>query len=315
MPADAQHNLSASRGRRVFLTGASGFLGRSLLSRLDPAKYEKLYCLSRSAPPSAAPASVAWLRGGLADTSAYASALAGADCVIHLAAATGKLPPKEYFAVNAEGTRRLVKQCQQAGARNFLFVSSIAAGFPNQSRYYYAQSKAQAEEIVRASGLRYTIVRPTMIFGPGSPVLAGLAKLAALPVIPVFGNGTAPVQPIAVADLASFIAAIVDNDFFSGETLAFGGPDVIPIEELLRKIHLLLRRSNAKTLHVPLALLLPALTLLEVVAYPLLPLTVGQMATFRFDGTARPNPLWNERRSQLQSLDAMLAAALAHDAR
>jgi len=305
MPANAH------TPRRLFLTGASGFLGRSLLVHPGLAKFEQVICLSRSVPSSSSPANVAWLRAGLADTSAYSNALAGVDCVIHLAAATGKLPPKEYFAVNVEGTRRLIEQCKLAGVPNFLFVSSIAAGFPNQSRYPYAQSKVQAEELVRASGLQFAIVRPTLVFGPGSAVLAGLAKLAALPVIPVFGNGHTPVQPIAVADVADFLLRIVDNDLFRGETFDLGGPDVVSIEELLSKIHLLLRHANAKSLHVPMSLLLPALTLLEIVAYPLLPITVGQLATFRFSGAARPNALWTERRPHLQSLEKMLAASLA----
>ncbi|MBI3484259.1 MAG: NAD(P)H-binding protein, partial [Acidobacteria bacterium] len=306
MPAEVHH----PRAQRLFITGASGFLGRCLLARLDPANFQEITCLTRSAL-AIAPAGIDWVRGNLADTTTYSAALSGADCVIHLAAATGKLPPREYFSVNLDGTRRLVEQCKQTGVRNFLFVSSIAAGFPGQSRYYYAQSKVQAEEIVRASGLRHAIVRPTMIFGRGSPVLAGLAKLAALPVIPVFGNGRTPVQPIAVENLADFILRIVDNDLFRGETFDLGGPDVVSIEELLRKIHLLLRHSNPKTLHIPMSLLLPALTLLEIVAYPLLPITIGQLATFRFDGTARPNALWSERKPHLQSLEKMLAAALA----
>lgn len=306
MPAEVHH----PRAQCLFLTGASGFLGRSLLSLPGLAKFEKVICLSRSRSAASVPANVDWLRGSLADSATYSAALTSADCVIHLAAATGKLPPTEYFAVNVEGTRRLVEQCKLAGVRNFVFVSSIAAGFPDQSRYFYAQSKLQAEEIIRQSGLRYAIVRPTTIFGPGSPVLAGLARLAALPVIPVFGRGATPVQPIAVDDLADFILRIVDNDLFRGETFDLGGRDVVSIEELLRKIHLL-RHANAKALHMPMSLLLPALTLLELVAYPLLPITVGQLATFRFDGTARPNALWSERRPQLQSLEKMLAAALA----
>ena len=306
MPAE----VHPPRARRLFLTGASGFLGRCLLSRPGSANFETIFCLSRSAPLASSNRNLEWFRSELADTSTYSAALAGADCVLHLAAATGKLPPKEYFAVNVEGTRRLVEQCKLAGVRNFLLVSSIAAGFPDKTRYYYAQSKVQAEEIVRSSGLRYAIVRPTMIFGLGSPVLAGLAKLAALPVIPVFGNGATQVQPVAVEDLADFILGIVDNDLFRGETFELGGRDVVSIEELLRKIHLLLRHANAKSLHLPMALLLPALTLLEIVAYPLLPITVGQLATFRFGGTAHPNALWSERKPQLQSLEKMLAAAL-----
>lgn len=297
--------------RRLFLTGASGFLGRSLLARLNPASYGKITCLSRSVPPSSTAANIAWLRAGLADTAAYSASLSGVDCVLHLAAATGKLPPKEYFAVNVDGTRRLIEQCKLAGVPNFLFVSSIAAGFPDQSRYPYAQSKVQAEELVRASGLHYAIVRPTLVFGPGSAVLAGLAKLAALPVIPVFGSGATPVQPIAAADVADFLLHIVDNHLFRGETFDLGGPDVVSIEELLKRIQQLMRHSVAKSLHIPMSLLLPALTLLEIVAYPLLPITVGQLATFRFSGAARPNALWTERKPHLQTLEKMLAASLA----
>ncbi len=302
---------TAHMPRRLFLTGASGFLGRALLAHPALAKFEQVTCLSRSAPPPSIPANVLWLRGGLSDTSDYSAALAGADGVLHLAAATGKLPPKEYFAVNVEGTRCLIEQCKLAGVQNILFVSSIAAGFPDQSRYYYAQSKLQAEEIVRASGLRFAIARPTLIFGPGSLVLGGLAKLAALPLIPVFGDGRTPVQPIAVDDVADFLLRIVDNDLFGGETFELGGPEVISIEELLLKIHGRLRVTEAKTLHIPMSLLLPTLTLLEIIAYPALPITVGQLATFRFDGTARGNALWNERRPHLQSLEKMLAAFLA----
>ncbi|MCL4523795.1 MAG: NAD(P)H-binding protein [Acidobacteria bacterium] len=307
MPTDVSH----SRVQRIFLTGATGFLGRALLAHPGVAQFEKISCLSRSVPPASSSRNIEWFRGELTDTSTYSPALAGADCVLHLAAATGKLPPKEYFAVNVDGTRSLIEQCKLAGVKDFVFVSSIAAGFPDQSRYHYAQSKLQAEEIVRVSGLRHAIVRPTMIFGKNSPVLAGLAKLAALPVVPVFGDGHTPVQPIAAEDLADFLLRIVDNDLFRGETFDLGGPDVVSIEELLRKIHVSLRHSNARTLHIPMPLLVPALTLLEILAYPLLPITVGQLATFRFDGTARPNSLWNEQRASLQSLKKMLAASLA----
>jgi NADH dehydrogenase len=307
MPANAQ------TPRPIFITGASGFLGRAVLLHPAIAKFEAITCLARTAPhPSLAP-NVTWLRGGLADTAVYSASLADADCVLHLAAATGKLPPKEYFAVNVEGTRLLIAECKRAGVQRFLFVSSIAAGFPDQARYYYAQSKVQAEEIVRASGMRFAIARPTMIFGAGSPVLAGLAKLAARNTIPVLGDGRTLVQPIDVGDAADFLLRIVDNDLFGGETFELGGPDVISIEDLLKKIHRLMRASEAQTLRIPMPLLLPALTLLEIVAYPLLPITVGQLATFRFDGTARPNALWNERRPHLQSLDKMIDASKLHD--
>ncbi len=298
--------------RSLFITGASGFVGRNLLRRIDPAKYKDIFVLSRSesklAPSLSNQGNVRWVRGDLFDCSLYAPYLASVDCVIHLAAVTGKASPQQYFRVNVEGTRTLLEQCRRAGVQRFLHVSSIAVRFPDKARYYYAQSKEQAETVVRNSGVRYVIVRPTIIAGQGAPAWMSLERLAVLPVIPVFGDGKVSVQPIHVDDLADFICAIVDEDIFPDETFDLGGPQAISIEELLRKIHRLHRHREARVLHVPLGALIPLLALLEKLTCSLLPVTVGQLSSFRYDGTIERNRLHEERRSRLKTLDAMLTA-------
>jgi nucleoside-diphosphate-sugar epimerase len=300
--------------RRLFITGASGFVGRHLLQKLAGLEYEKIFCLSRSGQIPAAGGKIQVLRGSLFDLSSYERELTSVDCVIHLAAVTGKARPSEYFRVNTEGTRFLTGLCQKWGVPRLLYVSSIAVSFPDKRRYFYAQSKEQAEEVVRKSGLRFTILRPTAVLGRGSPTWASLAKLASLPVIPVFGAGRTLVQPIAVDDLVGFLLTVLDSDFFHGETLELGGAEAISIEALLKKISSLRRHKQARTLHLPLFLVVPLLTWLETVAFPLVPVTVGQLSSFRYDGTTKPNPLYPQRSASLKSLDDMLRPLCSDDA-
>lgn len=280
----------------VFLTGGSGFVGRRVASLLDARGHRVAQVVRRGRH-----------EGDLLDDQAYAQCMQGADVVVHLAAATGKVSPAEYDRTNLEGTRSILGAAARAGVPRVLFISSIAVRFPDTARYFYAQSKAKAERLVASSGLRYTIVRPTMVGGAGSPVFGGLARLAGLPLIPAFGGATARVQPIARDDLAQFLVDLVELERNHGEILEVGGPETLTLRELLDRMHRRLRHRTARFLHLPIGGVLPLLALMERAAYRWVPLTVGQLATFRFDGVAEPNPLWLARRDRLQSVDAMLA--------
>ncbi len=293
--------------KTLFITGGTGFVGRHLLRRLAAQKYETLFCLSRTAgkEPVGNP-QVHTLEGSLADIDRYQPELAASDCVVHLAAATGKLQPADYFRINVIGTNNLMERARHCGVKRVLFVSSIAARYPNKDRYYYAQSKEKAELIVRESRLPYAIVRPTIVVGEGSGVLAGLEKLAGLPVIPVFGDGRARVQPIAVEDLVDFLVTILERDLFSGEVFELGGGEILTIEELLRRISRARLGREPRVLHIPFWLVIPPLKLLESMAYSILPVTIGQLALFRSDGAIASNSLFEERRAQLMPVNEML---------
>jgi nucleoside-diphosphate-sugar epimerase len=286
----------------VFLTGASGFVGVRLRAELER-RGHRVTGLTRG------PVDPALVRGDLLSPGTYQAALAGTDVVVHLAAATGKLPPAEYHRVNVDGTRALLQASQRDGRPRFVFVSSIAAGFPATARYPYADSKREAEELVAHSALPYAIVRPTMVAGPGSPVLAGLARLAALPVIPAFAGARAQVQPILVDDLACLIADVVESGAGSA-TYEFGGPETLSLRDLLGLLHRRLRRSSPRFVPIPVTVVIPILAVLERLALRAVPVTVGQLATFRFDGTATPNPLWEARRARLTGIEEMVARSL-----
>jgi NADH dehydrogenase len=248
----------------------------------------------------------------LLDGPRYRDALSSADVVLHLAALTGRASKQDHFRVNAIGTETLVDQCRRAGVQRILFASTIAVKFPDKKRYYYAQAKLRAEEAVRASTLRFAIIRPTIILGQGSAILTALEKLANFPLIPVFGNGKAMVQPIFVDDLVQFIMTILDEDRFHGETLEFGGPAALTIEELLQKIRFARKGSRGHPVHIPLSLLLGPLKAAEAIGLGgVLPVSVGQLSSFRYNGTIESNGLYENRRAVLRDVPQMLALSLA----
>ncbi|MFQ5466294.1 MAG: NAD-dependent epimerase/dehydratase family protein, partial [Thermodesulfobacteriota bacterium] len=218
----------------------------------------------------------------------------------------------EYFRVNTEATEVLLRECRDAGVRRFVFVSTVAVKFDDIRRYPYARSKLAAEKSVARSGLDYAIVRPAIVIGPGSGTWDSLSRLALAPVCPIFGDGRTPIQPIYVDDLVRSIVSIVEEDALGGETLDLGGPEKVSIEEFIRRIHRSMRGRDPRVLHVPLGLLVPMLTVLETFAYSYLPFTVGQLASFRFDGTTAVNPLRAAGRGEMKGVDEMIGLASAH---
>jgi nucleoside-diphosphate-sugar epimerase len=292
----------------LFVTGCSGFIGRHLLRKLDFNAYENVYGLSRTADESALNLShrrnFQVIRGSLFDGDRYARYLGSSYAVIHLAAVTGKARPEEYFKVNAEGTEYFIGQCARAGVQNVLYVSSIAAKFP-ESSYYYAQSKRRAEDAVRSSRLRYSIVRPTMVIGKESPILASLSRLARAPVVPIFGDGRARIQPIDVDDVVVALLSIVDGGIFGGETIELGGPEILTIHDFIMKIRQSHNNKHSRSLHIPLKVLVPVIAFMERRFFGAAPFTVGQLSSFSSDGVAE-----SDRRSvhpaPMKGIDEML---------
>lgn len=304
----------------LLITGAAGFVGTQLLAHLDTSRYQAIYCLDRKREDIQLPdlteqerEKIRIIPGDLLDSSTYESALKQVDTVVHLAAVTGKVNPKDYFKVNAYATMLLLDRCKKAGVKHFLFFSSIAVAFKNKYRYFYAQSKEQAENYVKTSGLKFTILRPTMIMGKGSPVFAGLAQLAGLPIIPVFGNGKTRIQPIHVMDVAAAIQTIENDSRYRDEVLELGGPQAISINDFVKKIAFSRGKKKPRVFHLPMGLIVFFLSILERVVYGLLPLTVGQLASFRNQGTAEENSLVKQLSSRMKGIEQIIRDSLETD--
>jgi len=272
----------------IIVTGAGGFVGRLLVRRLQ-ARGDVVTGIGRGPAPADWPAGAHWVRADLANAADYQDALAGAACVLHLAAITGKAKPADYTHGNVDATRTLLDACARARIARFVLVSTVAATFADRRFYPYAESKIAAEALVRAAPLTRVIVRPTMILGPGSPIEQSLAKLARLPVSPMFGDGRRLVQPIDVEDVADMLAALA-HDANEG-VIEIGGPDTYDLRELYARLRAAHGGQGApRFAHLPLGLIRQMLALVEKPLLALLPLTAGQLATFANDGVAAPHP-------------------------
>jgi NADH dehydrogenase len=303
--------MSAMPGS-LFVTGASGFIGRQLLARLNPQRYDHIYCLTRNASANRKAVqqqnNISWVEGSLFDSDRYEHCLDSITVVVHLAAATGKAPAAQYFSVNCDGTRHLVARCRERQVKNFLYVSSIAANYRDKSHYYYAQSKLEAEEIVKRSGLNYAIVRPTIVLGKESPGWKALSRLARLRWVPVFGDGTARIQPIDVDDLIEAMISIIDEQDFHNESFGLGGPDVLSIEDFLKKVHRLYCENEPSVVHLPYELSKRMVAYGETLLPSMLPLNAGQLSALVQDGTIAPNRLYEKQRPYMKDIDTVLRA-------
>ncbi|MEQ1691087.1 MAG: NAD-dependent epimerase/dehydratase family protein [Gemmatimonas sp.] len=306
----------------LFITGANGFVGRRVVRALAAAQIPDIRLLLREPDDMAATYRDApgwqFIRGRLETPTQWNDSLRGAGAILHLASSTGKASPRVHRDIIVRGTEQLLASARVAGVPRFLFVSSVAAGFPNRRYYAYAEAKRRAEAAVDASALDTLIVRPTMVLGPGSALGAALRRLALLPAPVVFGSGTTLVQPIHVDDLADLlIASLASPRAWDGQTLTVGGRDVVNIEELLRRFRMTVTADHPRWLHVPIEPLRTVLGLLEPLLRAVMPLTAGQLATFANDGVADERgaqwtTLLSDRALPLRGLDAMLTPAVTH---
>lgn len=273
------------------VTGGSGFIGQRVLATLASRGFDAVTVLGRrpgdlTTLPFWRPA---WeCRSSSLDAGGFTGVDFADATVLHLAAATGKASPADLQRVNVDGTSHLLRAAREGGTRHFVLVSSIAAGYADRRWYPYAESKREAEAAAQAGGVPCTIVRPTMVFGPGSAVQTGLTKLSTLPRPVVFGSGDVATQPVAVDDVATCLVEL-GVMAGTGEVIEVGGADVMPMNELMSVLRRASGRSAAAMVHLPVAPIRALLGMIEPVLRPVLPLTAGQLAAFVNDSTARPS--------------------------
>ena len=225
---------------KALVTGATGFVGSHLVERLLAGGMEVVCLLRRTSDP-------AWLAGlpvekrtaALEEPDALRQAVAGCDYVFHVAGLTRARTARQYLAVNAEGTRRLVEAVadRAPSVRRFVYVSSLAAVGPNPSAEpldeaaqphpidAYGRSKLAGERIVLAAAdrLPVTIVRPPAVYGPRDRNVLPLFRAARrLGRVPIVGKASKQATFVHAADLARGIALAAASPAAVGKTYFLG---------------------------------------------------------------------------------------------
>ncbi len=158
-------------------------------------------------------------------------AVDGSDAVINLVSILFEAGKQKFNSVHLEGAKNLAEACMAAGVTNLVQVSAIGADTDADSEY--AQTKGQAEAIIREAVPSADIVRPSIIFGSEDQFFNRFAKMATMaPALPLIGGDT-KFQPVYAGDVAEAITKLVGRGT-KGETYELGGPRVYSFKELMQ---------------------------------------------------------------------------------
>ena len=198
----------------VALTGATGFIGATVLSHLTGAGWHvrALYRPRTGRIPPRLPG-VEWLPGDLEDEGALNALVAGTEAVIHCAGAVRGARRSDFDRVNAEGAGRVARAAASlGGVPRFLLISSLAARMPELS--HYAASKWRGEGAVKAAleGMRWTVLRPPAVFGPGDRELRPLFRCIVNGFAPMPAGAPGRFSLLYVDDLATAVLRWLEAD-------------------------------------------------------------------------------------------------------
>jgi len=250
--------------RIVAVAGGSGFIGRAIVRCLAAIPAMKIRVLTRD--PEKARARLAgvdaveFVAADVNDAARLAAALADADTIVNAVQFDGypiENPARglTFNRVDYGGTVALIAAAKAAGAPNFIYISGAAADERSPNPAFRA--KGRAERALRDSGLTYTILRPSLVYGPEDRVVNGIAKaLRMTPVMVVPGSGRQLLRPLLVDDLAACVALAVGGRGRNG-IFEIGGRDAMSFDDLVRLVMEITGRRRP-IVHVPEALLLIA---------------------------------------------------------
>jgi nucleoside-diphosphate-sugar epimerase len=226
---------------RVAVTGASGFIGRHLVEHLALRGVEVRQIVLPETP---------------LEDAALASAVRGVDVVVHLAGVVSTIDEQKFTTVNVDATRIVAIAARNTAAR-LVHISSLAAAGPAPASHPrvesdppnpvtpYGRSKLAGEFAVKEiEGLRWTILRPGVVYGPRDRALLPLFRMASFGVLPLVGNRDSAYTFVHVSDVVRSIEAAIDADAH-GETMFVGHPRPITTFEILDTVRVALGRPAA----------------------------------------------------------------------
>lgn len=259
---------------RVFLAGGTGFVG-SHLKRALLAQGHTVNLLVHSRGAAMEPG-IEEIEGDATTLPTFIDGVKGCDAIINLIGIIREVRRRDitFERLHVEATRNMLSAAQAVGVKRLLQMSALGTRAGSSSGYF--KSKFKAEEEVRASGLDYTIFRPSIIFGPGDGFVnqfAGMLRIS--PVIPVIGDGKYQMQPISVDDVARCFAEALQMPETIGKSYQLCGPDRMTFNEILDTIGRTLGKNRVVKIRNPLFLMRLIVPLLEGI--PFFPITSDQL--------------------------------------
>lgn len=274
----------------ILVTGASGFVGSHMVPALVEAGH-RVHALVRDDDGAAlvmrrlAPAQRDAVEARVGDVTrpeTLPAALAGADAILHLVAV-----PRDWDGgatlrlVNTEGTRNILRAAADAGIRRFVHLGAL--GVVDDPDLHYGTSKVRGMSLVRESGLDWTILSPSLLFGPRDGFFNILGDLVRMSpgIVPITGKGDARFQPLAITDLARATVLAFGDQATVGREFLLGGPRYWTYREIVEEV---LRGMGKKRALVPMpvALIRLVATVTEKIRLPF-PVATDQLRQLKHD--------------------------------
>jgi uncharacterized protein YbjT (DUF2867 family) len=238
---------------KVAVTGGTGFVGSHLVRGLLDDVHD-VVVVARGIRRRPRSDRVSFVARDLSRDDGLAEVFTGCDAVIHLTAVIRERGRQTFQQVNRGAAERVAAAAAAAKVPHLLHQSALGAD-PDPA-YPYLATKWAAEEAVRGCGAGYTIIRPSLIFGPGDGFFTLVAKLVRLnPVVPIPGDGSALFQPVSIDDVVRCYSIALQRGP-SGEVHEIGGPEHMSYEEIVRTVRSALG-VRRKLVHVPVRMLMP----------------------------------------------------------
>jgi uncharacterized protein YbjT (DUF2867 family) len=270
----------------LLITGATGYIGSHLVARLV-AQGEHPRCLVRDRKRAAAllpVEKVELVQGETIKPETLEEAVRGVDTIVHAAFMTAdrkQSPGNSYEETNVFGTLNLMRAAKAAGVKRVIEISGL--GTKPDRRGTYMQGRFLAEKIAMESRLDWTIIRPSVLFGPDAPFIKGLTDLLrTAPVVPLIGGGKMLFQPIYVEDVVTVITKVLaEPEKSSHKIYTIGGPDYYSFQEIFALLTDAMHIKRPEVF-VPRPLVGLGAAMMELVL-PKPPLTKAAMTLFSFD--------------------------------
>ncbi len=230
-------------GKRVCIIGGSGFVGRAIVDRAVRAGHQvTVACRHPERARDLLVKGAQLARVNVTDGRGLDAAVAGHDVVIYLVGLLFEKGSQNFRGTHVDGAARTLEACRRAGVSQYLHMSALGAGRVPESDY--ARTKAEAEALVAASELTWTIFRPSIIYGAGDNFFNQFKAMSAmLPVIPII-SGDTRFQPVWVQDVTRAFVDSIGSRHVSGRTYELGGPDIYTFREMLELLMRVLGRSR-----------------------------------------------------------------------
>jgi uncharacterized protein YbjT (DUF2867 family) len=293
----------------ILITGATGYIGQHLVTRLIT-QGVRPRCLVRDMKKASSlfPADkVELVQGATTAPATLAVAVQGIDTIVHAAFMTAdkkESAQDRYEETNVHGTSNVIDAAKQAGVKRIIEISGL--GTKPDKPGSYMQGRYLAEEMLIKSGLHWTIIRPSVLFGKNAPFIKGLTDLLRTsPVVPLIGGGKTLFQPILVDDVVSVIIKVLDEpERTRNKIYTIGGPEYYSFAHLFDEL-LHVTHQHKPRVYAPTPFVAIGAVVMEAML-PKPPLTKAAMALFSFDNTTDPDSVEREFGFRPQSFHAYL---------